>query len=180
MIRSGDLTATKLFHEFKQERMPDWDDLSTEQVASILDYFAANGPEQKELDERHASTATAAELRMGRDLFHGIQHLAYGGRACDTCLSIGWPAQAKYGSLGPDLTRAYFKYQDRALTDFLKQPCFLRDPEVSTNRYLTAQESFTLKAYMAQAGGLAIPAPAPPRGTLSKTAPSKQDEMRRP
>src|SRR5215475_5830540 len=28
MIASGDATATKLFAEFKRERMPDWDDLS--------------------------------------------------------------------------------------------------------------------------------------------------------
>src|SRR2546427_8328530 len=42
-IQSGDPTATKLFREFKQERMPDWDDLTPEQIASILDYFALNG-----------------------------------------------------------------------------------------------------------------------------------------
>src|SRR5258705_7648103 len=59
-IQSGDPTATKLFREFKQERMPDWDDLTPEQIVSILDYFALNGPEQKEPDERHATTPTAA------------------------------------------------------------------------------------------------------------------------
>jgi cytochrome c2 len=164
-IQSGDPTATKLFREFKQERMPDWDDLSPEQIASILDYFALNGPEQKEPDERHASTATPGEVRMGRDLFHGDVSLTHGGRACNTCHSIGASEPARYSSLGPDLSSTYRKYQDRALTDFLKQPCFLRHPEVSTNHYLSPQESFALKAYMAQRAGLAIAAVIPPKGT---------------
>jgi len=165
VIQAGDPTATKLFREFKQERMPDWDDLSPEQVASILDYFAANGPEQKEPDERHATTATADELKMGRDLFHHNAPLANGGRACETCHSIGAHKQARHGSLGPDLTFAYLKYQDRALTDFLKHPCFPRDPELSTDHYLSPQESFDLKAYMAKEAGVAFPPPALTNGT---------------
>ena len=166
-IQSGDPTATKLFREFKQERMPDWDDLAPEQIASILDYFAVNGPEQKEPDERHASTATADELRMGQDLFHGSTRLTHGGRACEACHTISGHEHARYRSLGPDLSSAYFKYQDRALTDYLKQPCFLRDPDVSTNHYLSPQESFALKAYMAQKAGLAMATVV-----VNKTAPS--------
>jgi cytochrome c2 len=164
-IQSGDPTAAKLFREFKQERMPDWDDLSPDQIASILDYFALNGPEQKEPDERHASTATADELRMGQDLFHGSARLTHGGRACEACHTITGHEHARYRSLGPDLSGAYLKYRDRALTDYLKRPCFLRDPEVSTNHYLSPQESFALKAYMAQKAGLVIAAAIPPKGT---------------
>ncbi|HEY6390887.1 MAG TPA: cytochrome c [Bryobacteraceae bacterium] len=157
LIQSREATAMKLFLEFKQERMPDWDDLSPEQIASIIDYFAANGPEQKEPDERHANTATANELKMGRDLFHRHARPASGVYACGTCHSIGARKQARHGSLGPDLTNAYLKYRDRALTDFLKQPCFQGAPELFTNRYLSPEESFALKAYMAQeAGVLAI------------------------
>lgn len=160
VIQSGDPTATKLFQEFRQERMPDWGDLSPEQVGAVLDYFAADGPEQKEPDERQAITATAAEIRMGRDLFYGDVRLTYGGPACATCHSTG-SSQRVTGSLGPDLRRSYLKYQDRGLTDYLRQPCFLRDPERSTNQYLSPQESFDLKAYMAQVAGVAIPVPVP-------------------
>ena len=39
----------------------------------------------------------------------------------------------------------------RALTLFLKQPCFRRAPEPAPGKYLTPQESFALKAYMRQA-----------------------------
>jgi cytochrome c2 len=158
VIQSGDPTATKLFREFKQERMPDWSDLSPEQVTAILDYFAKNGPLQKEPDERHATTATAREIERGQELFHGVARFNYGGRPCDTCHSIR-DTEFKDGKLGPDLTGAYFKYHDRALTDFLRYPCFSREPERSAPNYLTPQETFDLKAYMAKAGGLRIPLP---------------------
>src|SRR5262245_39791323 len=65
VIQSGDPVAAKLFADFKRERMPDWSDLSREQIGAIVDYLAANGPEQKEPDERHASTASAAEIEAG-------------------------------------------------------------------------------------------------------------------
>ena len=43
VIESGDEIATGLFAQFNQQRMPDWVDLSEEQVNSILDWLAANG-----------------------------------------------------------------------------------------------------------------------------------------
>jgi len=158
VIQSGDPVATKLFRDFKQERMPDWSDLSPEQVGAILDYFAADGPLQKEPDERDATTATAEEIEMGRRLFDGERPLSYGGHSCRTCHAIR-DSESHGGSLGPDLTGAYFKYRERALTDFLKRPCSMREPESLSSNYLTPQESFDLKAYMAKAAGLQIPVP---------------------
>jgi cytochrome c2 len=164
VIQAGDPIATRLFREFKQERMPDWSDLSPGQVVAILDYFAGDGPLQKAPDERDASTATAGEIEMGRQLFYGATRLNYGGRPCHTCHAIRG-GETKGGSLGPDLTGAYFKYRDAALTDFLSRPCFPREPESSASGYLTPQESFDLKAYMAKAGGLPIPS----RSLVSRT-----------
>jgi cytochrome c2 len=160
VIQSGDPTATKLFRDFKRERMPDWSDLSPEEIGGILDYLAASGPLQKEPDERDATTATAAEVRAGKMLFHGGKALTFGGRACDTCHSIGG-VEGKDGHLGPDLTRVYLKYRDRGLTDYLKRPCFAREPERSDSDYLTPQESFDLKSYMASAAGISINATMP-------------------
>jgi len=161
VIQSGDPIATKLFRDFKQERMPDWSDLSPQQVVSILDYFATDGPLQKEPDERDATTATQDEIESGRRLFHGATRLNFGGLPCHTCHSIH-DRDSKEGSLGPDLTGAYLKYRDRALTDFLKRPCFAREPDSFAAGYLTPQESFDLKAYMAKTAGLPIPQPPPP------------------
>src|SRR5215831_2407104 len=71
VIASGDPVATQLFQEFRRQQMPDWSDLSEEQVSGILDWFAGNGPEQREADERNADGATPAEVAAGRHLFHG-------------------------------------------------------------------------------------------------------------
>src|SRR5262245_6086993 len=37
VIEAGDPVAVKLFSEFKRERMPDWSDLSTEEIGAIVD-----------------------------------------------------------------------------------------------------------------------------------------------
>src|SRR5262249_18267231 len=71
VIKSGDPTATALFAQFKQQRMPDWVDLSDKQINDILDYIAIGGPDIKPADERNAETATAAETETGRKLFFG-------------------------------------------------------------------------------------------------------------
>ena len=152
VIKSGDPIATGLFKQFKQQRMPDWTDLSEAQINAIMDWFAANGPEQKEIDERNAEVAKPADIEMARGLFQGSQRLASGGVACSACHSIREADGSKSGgSLGPDLSGAYLKYQDRAMTLYLKRPCFARTPDTSAAMYLTPQESFALKAYMRQA-----------------------------
>jgi len=158
VIRSGDPTATALFKKFKGERMPDWSDLSVAQVESIIEYFRADGPEQKEPDERNALTSTYKEIATGRSLFHAELAMQHSQRACDACHSVRESGATTGGTLGPDLTSAYWKYQDRALTDFLKHPCTPQAPYGIDSRYLTPQESFDLKAYLAYVAGLPIPA----------------------
>jgi cytochrome c2 len=154
VIKGGDPVASALFAQFKQQRMPDWTDLSEAQVTGILDWFAANGPEQKEIDERNAEVATPADIQLARGLFHGTVPLANGGVACSSCHSIHESGEGQGGSggtLGPDLSGTYLKYQDRALTLYFKRPCFARMPERFAPTYLTPQESFSLKAYLRQA-----------------------------
>jgi mono/diheme cytochrome c family protein len=174
MIESRDPTAVKLFSEYRRERMPDWDDLSVQQIADILDYFAADGPEQKGPDERGAITANASEIEAGRRLFHGAAPFTYGGRACHACHGIRGGESIRDGNLGPELTRAYSKYQDKALTDFLKHGCSPWSSGSAAERYPTAQEVFNLKAYLAQAAGIPIPpesgAAGSPKSNQSRTS----------
>jgi mono/diheme cytochrome c family protein len=149
VIASGDPTATALFAEFKSVRMPDWSDLSEDQVGAIMDWFAADGPEhQKEADERSATLAEAADVEMGRELFAGGRRLATGGLPCAGCHALRDARSALGGSFGPDLTTVYARYQDRALTSFLKHPCFPRMPDSAASRYLLAEEAFALKSYL--------------------------------
>src|SRR5882757_6261139 len=62
VIASGDPIATELFTQFKGQRMPDWVDLSEDQVNSILDWLGINGPDQEEPDARLAELATPGEI----------------------------------------------------------------------------------------------------------------------
>jgi cytochrome c2 len=151
VIKSGDRTATDLFAEYKQQRMPDWTDLSEKQITDILEYIAIGGPDIKPADERNAELGTPAEIENGRRLFTGEARLKYGAQACGTCHSVrgaGWG-----GTLGPELTNTYFRYQDRALTEFLRHPCFQWSSGATAagTHYLTAKESFSIKAFLRHA-----------------------------
>lgn len=149
VIKSGDRTATDLFAQFKQQRMPDWTDLSEKQINDILDYVAIGGPDIKPADERSAELGTSADAENGRDLFSGRKGLKYGAQACAACHSVQGAVWG--GSLGPDLSKTYFKYQDRALTEFLRHPCFQWGAGTPETHYLTAKESFSLKVFLRQA-----------------------------
>jgi len=151
VIASGDKTATDLLAQFNQMRMPDWVDLTDAQIGSIIDWLAANGPDQQDIDARLAESATLAEIESGRQLFHGTRPLKHGGAACAACHSIRDSEGAIGGSLAPDLTGIYSAYQDGAVTQFLRHPCFQRYPESANAAFLTPEESFYLKGYLRHA-----------------------------
>ena len=157
VIASGDPVAVELFRTFKKQRMPDWTDLSPQDVAIILDWLAADGPDQKPADERDAELATAADVARARALFDGRTPLAAGGLACGACHSVRDGDRRYGGTLGPELTDAYLKYRDRALTLFLRHPCTPRQPEASAGRYLEPQEAFALKAFLREVALAASP-----------------------
>ncbi|HET6284328.1 MAG TPA: cytochrome c [Polyangia bacterium] len=151
LISAGDPTARALFSQFQQQRMPDWSELGDAQITAIVKWLADNGPEQKEPDERNADQATAADIERARLLFQGRVALNNGGLACAACHAIEEDGRKSGGTLGPDLTTAYVRYRDRALTLFLKNPCSPRLPESWTRTYLMPDESFALKAYLRHA-----------------------------
>jgi mono/diheme cytochrome c family protein len=157
VIASGDPVANELFRTFKRQRMPDWTDLSPQDVSAILDWLAADGPEQKPADERDAELANAADLARARALFEGRTPLASGGAACGACHTVSDHGRRRGGTLGPELTNTYLKYRDRALTLFLKHPCTPRQPELRSGRYLEPEEAFALKAYLREVAVAAAP-----------------------
>jgi mono/diheme cytochrome c family protein len=150
LIKSGDPTAVSLFSQFKQQRMPDWVDLSDKQVNDILDFIAIGGPDIKPADERNAANATAEEIDIGRRLFYGEAPLQYGAQACATCHSVTGGG-LRGGGLGPDLSDVYVRYHDLALTQFLRHPCFSWERNAPAETYLSTKESFALKAFLRSA-----------------------------
>jgi nitrate reductase gamma subunit len=147
VIDSGDAIAVELFQQFKQQRMPDWTDLSETQIGSVLDWLAINGPDQQDPDARPAEQATPADIAVGRQLFHGERKLVHAGSACASCHAIRDTAGRGGGTLASDLTGVYSQYQDTAMTLFLKHPCVVRYPESHATAFLAPEESFALKAY---------------------------------
>ena len=156
-IKAGDPVAVELFRKFKQQRMPDWTDLSPADVGAIMDWLAADGPEQKQPDERDADTASAGDVAWARALFDGRVPLANGGLACAACHAVREHGRRRGGTLGPELTETYLKFRDRALTNFLRQPCTPRHPESSAPRYLAPEEAFALKAFLRDVAITAAP-----------------------
>ena len=149
-IRSGDPTAAALFAKYKQQRMPE-QNFSAAELASLLDYLAAGGPDaDARRARRRADAATLAEIELGRSLFIGERPLADGGAACSSCHRVGDAARLG-GSLGPDRTRAYARYQDRGLASLLAHGCFPRATDVAGRTSVTDQESFALRAFLRQA-----------------------------
>ena len=149
-IASGDSAATALFRKYKQQRMPE-QNFSPSELAALLDYLAAGGPEaDARRRHRRADSATPAEIDLGRSLFVGRQPLASGGASCSSCHRVRETAGSG-GSLGPDLTSAYSRFQDSGLTSLLARGCFPRASSVLGRTSLTDQESFALGAFLRQA-----------------------------
>ncbi len=151
MIRSGDPTALLLFRKYKQQRMPD-QAFSDAEIAALLDYLAGGGPQadaQKRL--RLAASASRADVERGRDLFFGRRAWPGGDLACAACHSLQPQQALAGGSLGPDLTQAFSKYQDRALAALIERSCFPRTPkaqEARAKREGGADDSFALRAFL--------------------------------
>ena len=153
LIASGDPIAIALFRTFKEQRMPDHD-LSDAQIGALLDFLAADGPDTAEqLRLREASSATAADVEWGRQLFYGESRLKSGDLACVACHTVSRQrASALGGRLADDLTDAYRRYHDRALDDVLKQPCLPRMPALALTR-AEDHESLALRAFLRAVGG---------------------------
>ena len=146
LIKSGDSEATALFGKFKQ-RMPD-QTLSPAEIASLLDYLAAEGPEiDARKRDRRADTATAAEIELGHQLFVGQRRLVNGGGACVSCHRVGTTVAAG-GTLGPDLLSVYARYQDKGLAALLAKGCFPRAVSTADPSIMTDEESFALRAFL--------------------------------
>jgi mono/diheme cytochrome c family protein len=146
VIQSGDPTAVALFRTFKEQRMPDHD-LSRLQISALIDYLAAGGPDADEQQRiRDASTASAADIELGRQLFFGETRLKSGDLACVSCHAVA-PQSALGGQLATDLSNVYGRYHDKALDQVLKHACLPRSPALQASR-VEDHESLALRAFL--------------------------------
>lgn len=146
LIASGDVAAVALADKFKPLRMPDMG-LSALEISALIDYLAVGGPEADARRARRVETATTVEIEMGRTLFVGQRAFASGGPSCFSCHRLGKNLGAG-GTLGPDLSTAYARYQGKALAALLARGCFPGAARKSDKAALTDEEVFALKAFM--------------------------------
>jgi mono/diheme cytochrome c family protein len=148
VIRTGDPAANALFNRYGKQVMPDHP-LSDAEIDTLLAYIEKGGPGAGE-DVRPASSATAAEIRQGRDLFLGRVGFANGGAACIHCHAAGAADPLAAGTLAPDLTRVYLKYKDWGLEHTLLTPQFQFPmmSDVYGKRPLTQKEAYALTAFL--------------------------------
>src|SRR5258708_25109621 len=121
VIKSGDPAATTLFEQFKHQRMPDWTDLSEQDIDDILHYLRIVGPHIKPADERSAQTATAAEEEAGRKLFYGEHGFRYGAQSCNACHRPGGRGFSG-GAAGPALSSSHSSSSGMGLATFPSHP----------------------------------------------------------
>ena len=148
LLRSGDAAAVELFSRFKPLRMPDGL-VNTADISALLDYLAADGPEADVLKHRPISTATPAEIELGRLLFVGQRTFARGDPPCSACHRAGGSVRLG-GTLGPDLAAAYARYQDKAMAAVLTRDCIPRPRPALGALALTVQEAFAIRAFLRQ------------------------------
>ena len=148
LVTERDRTALTIFEKFKRERMPD-QPLSDQEIGALLDYFAAGGPLTASGGRaRHAATAHAAEIALGRDVFFGARPARSGGASCASCHTVQADRAPGGGTFGTDLTHVYSRFQDAALSDFLRRPCFPRAFPNQDAAPLTDEEAFAVKAFL--------------------------------
>lgn len=146
LVGKGEKTAAALFARYKK-KMPDHE-FSDGEIDTLLAFIEAGGPRTPEGELRRASAATPAEVARGRGLFTGAIALHNGGAACVGCHSAAGVDGWRGGTLASDLSKTYWKYQDRGLTRALAESRFPMMSAAYRGRPLTAEESFALKAFL--------------------------------
>lgn len=143
LIRSGDAAAVELFVRFKSERMPD-QSLNPAEISALLGYLASGGPALTM--NRPASSATPAEVELGRTLFVGQRAFVNGDAPCSACHRVGQAVGIGGGTLGPDLAAAFARHHDRGLAAVLTRGCVPRARPAP----LTDPEAFAVRAFLRQ------------------------------
>lgn len=148
----SDADAQALLTQFNGVRMPDLG-LDQATVNGLIDYIAAcsagdcGAPAGGGLPP--VAQATADDVAAGRNLFLGNTALANGGPACISCHRTDDVDSLGGGTLAKDLTQAFARLGEAGMDAALTTTPFPVMNTIFPDRPLTAEESFALKAYLA-------------------------------
>ncbi len=151
MIASGDPTATQLLNEARGVVMPSIPTLTrarAEQLLQLIEKESALATSAFKGTQVVSRPGTPADLEMGRKLFTGEQALANGGPSCISCHAVQGLGGLGGGSLAPDLTTVFERYENRTvLSSWLTAPATPTMQSLFRTQALSPDEVLALVAY---------------------------------
>jgi len=151
MIDAGDPYAVQLMQEARNAVMPTLPGMTRARAQSLLLLLEEESAlEKSQFVGVHVSDRpfTEADVDTGRMIFTGRLPLSGGGPACISCHSIHGLGGLGGGTIAPELTTVFERYEGRkALTVWLSAPATPTMQSVFRNTALTAEEILPLVAY---------------------------------
>jgi mono/diheme cytochrome c family protein len=150
MIDKGDAYAVKIYKEYEEEEMPDFEDMGKDQIESLLAYIESqSGGAVAQAAPAAKITFSEEDVSKGMAMFVGTQQLKNGGAACISCHATSSIKSPVGGSLGPDLTKvAERKKGGRGLIGWMKSPPSKTMRPIYKKRPLEEDEIHALVAFL--------------------------------
>lgn len=151
VIDSGDPYALELMKDARNAVMPTLPGMTRARADALLNLIAEESQLEKsqfigvQISDR---PFTAADVETGRLLFLGRQPLNKDGPACISCHSAHGIGALGGGTLAPDLTTVFERYEGRkVLSTWLSAPATPTMQSVYRNAALDAEEILPIVAY---------------------------------
>jgi mono/diheme cytochrome c family protein len=151
VLNSGDPYAKSMMEEARGAVMPNFPTMTRKRAAQLLDLIAAESKlEKSQFVGVQVSNRpfTSADIRRGERLFLGTERLENEGAACISCHAVNGISGLGGGTLAPDLTTVYERYEGRkTLAAWLSAPATPTMQSVFKSRPLSADEVLAMTAY---------------------------------
>lgn len=151
IIDSGDPYAAELLQQSRGVIMPTVAGMNRARAEALLDLIVAESQLEKSqfagvrISER---PFTPQDIERGREIFIGRVSLSNGGPSCISCHNIHGIGGLGGGTLAPDLTTVFERYEGRkALATWLTTPATPTMQSVFKQQPLDAEEVLALVAY---------------------------------
>ena len=160
MIKNKDKDAVTLFGKYNNIIMPD-PNLSEEQIKTILNFIISISLDTVSGDDQSItatsqwkplSEAGGHNVTSGEQLFEGNfssdNPFKNGGPTCNSCHHVKSKAVMAGGTLAPELTKAFTKYNEAGLIAIINDPPFPIMKAAYQNNPLTEEEVYDLAAFL--------------------------------
>jgi mono/diheme cytochrome c family protein len=151
MFDAGDPYALKILQESRNIPMPTLPGMTKARAEALLDLIEEESKKEKsvfagvQLSDR---PFTDADVQTGHTMFIGTRALKHGGPSCISCHTVQGLGGFGGGTLAPDLTTVFERYQGRkTLSAWLSAPATPTMQSLFKQHPLEAEEILSLVAY---------------------------------